>query len=1658
MEKKQRFSLRKYKSGTVSVLIGSVFLMATTTVAAEEQVSGDNNKPVPHMVQSDGQASSQEVQTLSEMSISLDLQTADAQSPAETAIAIKEDDKEADRLPAEAIVIDSSSDKSTGQAVASGQSKALPPVNMDIHDWVKTKGAWDKGFKGQGKVIAIIDTGIDASHQAMRITDLSLAKVKSKEEMARRQKTAGIHYGSWVNDKVIFAHNYVENNEKVKEVKFDFEESLEDFDITVDVQRLNTSKRYRPQAVEAPKETVIKIEDIPGVFEIDWPEIDDDSKYESHGMHVTGIATGNGIEPAAVGERFLGIAPEAQVMFMRVFASDLTGTGDSLFVKAIEDAVALGADVINLSLGSANGSHLNGNHPLMIAIEKARQAGVSVVVAAGNERAFGSDHDDPFVTNPDYGLVGSPSTGRPPTSVAAINNKWIFERLMTVEGLENRADLNNGKAIYSESVDFKDIKDSLGYDKPYQYIYVKDLTEDGYKAKNVEGKVVLIERDPKKSFDDMIAQAKKHGALGVLIFNNIPGQANRTMRLSSTGMVLPSAFISHEFGKAMSVLHGDGSGSLVFDSSLSKALSQKGNEMNHFSNWGLTSDGYLKPDITAPGGDIYSTYNDNHYGNQTGTSMASPQIAGASLLVKQYLQQLKPDLPQEQIADLVKNLLMSNAQVHINPITKTTTSPRQQGAGLLNIEAAVSSGLYVTGKDNYGSISLGNVTDTISFEVTVHNLSQETKSLRYETELLTDAIDSKEGRFTLSSRSLKTYQGDIVDIPANGQKTVTIQLDASAFAEELSKQMPNGYYLEGFVRFVDSKNKQHNQINIPFVGFKGAFENLAVVEESIYQLKAQGKKGFYFDESGPKDDIYVGKHFTGLVTLGAETNVSTATVSDNGLHTLGTFRNQEGKFILAKNSQGQPVLAISPNGDNNQDFAAFKGVFLRKYQGLKASVYLASDAAHKEPLWVSPKTFKGDKNFNSDIRFAKSTTLLETEFEGKSLTGAELPDGYYHYVVSYYPDVVGAKRQEMTFELILDRQKPVLGQATFDPATNRFKPSVLEDRGQSGVLRNSVFYLDTKDGKPYTITINDGYKYVSVADNKQFVPRQADGSFILPIDKVSLDDFYYMVEDFAGNRAIAKLGDHLPESLEQEVMTFNLTEGNYQTKKVYDDQLEMAVTDTGLVTNQAHLAVTHRNRPQSHLVKLNHELFISPNGDGNKDFVAFKGVPNKNYQDLQVTVFAKDDQKRSQPIWFSQLGANVSDSESTAWHGVTAGGAKVRSGEYQYVINYRDENGTAHEETHIVTVSYHKPILTQGRFHTVKDVEYFTPSKPQAISTSGIAREEVFYLISKNGRNFNVTEDKHTVIVSDNKVFLPKNEDGSYTIPKIEGVAAANFYYLVEDKAGNVSFTTLPNLREVGQDKGVLSLALDLPILEEKFPTRFTYLVRDADGKPIETLDYFNNSANSLILPFGHYTVELLTYDTNLLELQFDKVLPFTLTAENDFQHIDFKMTKLASGQVTVHFDNLLPAGSQVSLRAPQGHLIPLNQSLYVPRAYGKMVQAGTYELVVSLPKGYHIDGETKVLVQQNDVHELAVRLVPDSAHLAVSPAEKDMSALANIGSDYFALPTMADHVESRAKSAGVAQLPRTGDKTMVKWSAFGFLILTLSYLFSRKKDLSSTD
>ncbi len=58
--------------------------------------------------------------------------------------------------------------------------------------------------------------------------------------------------------------------------------------------------------------------------------------------------------------------------------------------------------------------------------------------------------------------------------------------------------------------------------------------------------------------------------------------------------------------------------------------------------------------------------------------------------------------------------------------------------------------------------------------------------------------------------------------------------------------MPNGYFLEGFVRFVDPAD-DGDVVSIPFMGFRGSFQNIPAVEKPIYNLVREGKSGFYYD-------------------------------------------------------------------------------------------------------------------------------------------------------------------------------------------------------------------------------------------------------------------------------------------------------------------------------------------------------------------------------------------------------------------------------------------------------------------------------------------------------------------------------------------------------------------------------------------------------------------------------------------------------------------------------------------------------------------------------------------------------------------------------------------------------------------------------------------
>ncbi|MGU7965436.1 S8 family serine peptidase [Streptococcus suis] len=1086
MKKKETFSLRKYKIGTVSVLLGAVFLFAgAPSVAADELTSLVETKveaTVPDAIVSESASESPVVEELVDTSVEAtptDVTTTDSEEETPGSEALEnitntkvETTQPAVETPAisEKKVEEEEKLSVADETTAIANQEEAKPQNVDSNTIITVPKVWDSGYKGEGTVVAIIDSGLDVDHDVLHISDLSTAKYKSEKEIEAAKEAAGITYGEWFNDKVVFGYNYVDVN------------------------------------------TVLKEED-----------------KRSHGMHVTSIATGNPTQPVA-GQLMYGVAPEAQVMFMRVFSDLKATTGAALYVKAIEDAVKLGADSINLSLGGANGSVVNMNENVTAAIEAARRAGVSVVIAAGNDGTFGSGHSNPSADYPDYGLVGAPSTARDAISVASYNNTTVGSKVINIIGLENNADLNYGKSSF-DNPEKSPVPFEIG--KEYEYVYAGIGQASDFDGLDLTGKLALIKRGT-ITFSEKIANATAAGAVGVVIFNSRPGEANVSMQLDDTAIAIPSVFIPLEFGEALAA----NSYKIAFNNETDIRPNPEAGLLSDFSSWGLSADGELKPDLAAPGGAIYAAINDNDYANMQGTSMASPHVAGAAVLVKQYLQATYPTKSPQEIEALVKHLLMSTAKAHVNKETTAYTSPRQQGAGIIDTAAAISTGLYLTGEDGYGSITLGNVEDTFSFTVTLHNITNEDKTLNYSTQLTTDTVQN--GLITLAPRLLAEIPGGKVTVKANSSTTVTINVDASSFAEELTGLMKNGYYLEGFVRFTDVADGG-DIVSIPYVGFRGEFQNLAVLEEPIYNLIADGKGGFYFEPvTAQPNTVDISHHYTGLVTGSTELIYSTDKRSDFAIKTLGTFKNEAGYFVLELDESGKPHLAISPNGDDNQDSLAFKGVFLRNYTDLVASVYAADDTERTNPLWESQPQ-SGDKNFYSgDPKNPKSSIIYPTEWNGTDSEGNALADGKYQYVLTYSSEVPGAAVQTMIFDVIIDRESPVITTATYDETNFTFNPRPAIEKGESGLYREQVFYLVADASGVTTIPSLLENGDVTVSDNKVFVAQNDDGSFTLPLDLADISKFYYTVEDYAGNISYEKVENLISIGNEKGLVTVNI--------------------------------------------------------------------------------------------------------------------------------------------------------------------------------------------------------------------------------------------------------------------------------------------------------------------------------------------------------------------------------------------------------------------------------------------------------------------------------------------------------------------------------------
>ena len=637
-------------------------------------------------------------------------------------------------------------------------------------DMANVSTVWNNyKYKGEGTVVSIIDTGIDPNHKDLRLSDDSKAKL-TKDKVNAFTKETG--YGRYFTDKVPYGHNYSDNNDNIT----------------------------------------------------------DDNPSEQHGMHVAGIVAANGTAANSVNS-VVGVAPEAQLLAMKAFSnSDSSASTDSTsIIGAIDDSAKLGADVLNMSLGSVSGQQ-NEDDPEVAAVERATKKGTAAVISAGNSGTSNSETEGvnkAYYGNPDMETLGSPGTARSATTVASAENTKATTDGVTITSADGKTTI-----VYPEATQLSEGTDRAFFnDKKFYVVKDKNGKLGTGAAKQyttaVKGKIAIVKRGD-LTFTDKQKYAQEAGAAGLIIVNNKPGDM--------TGMSLtagfPTAGLSASAGEELVKYVEAHPDEALKVSIVVQALNNSARQtdlMSDFTSYGPASNLAFKPDISAPGGHIWSTQNNNGYTNMSGTSMASPFIAGTQALVSQTMNDKNGAFyttyqkmsPEERTA-FIKTLEMNTASIqpdisHDNVIV----SPRRQGAGFINaqatIQALAKNPSTVVSSDGYPGVELKSFKNrNLKFQVKFTNRTNKPLTYKLEnngkdSDVYTSATDGSAVLYDkkIDGASIKA-SGDVV-VPANSTKELTLTLTLPANFNE-------NQYVEGFLTFNGSDS---SQLRLPYMGFFG---------------------------------------------------------------------------------------------------------------------------------------------------------------------------------------------------------------------------------------------------------------------------------------------------------------------------------------------------------------------------------------------------------------------------------------------------------------------------------------------------------------------------------------------------------------------------------------------------------------------------------------------------------------------------------------------------------------------------------------------------------------------------------------------------------------------------------------------------------------------
>ena len=630
----------------------------------------------------------------------------------------------------------------------------------------------DTGLTGEGKVIAVIDTELNIDHDMFKPLADDIKTKLSYEDVVDIINTKGLSHDidpekAFRSSKVPFAVNYA------------------------DEKNLYSVKRSR--------------------------------NIMYHGSHVSGIAAGNRAENN--GKPIHGTAPDSQLIFFKASSDeDNSSLNDDAIVAGVEDAVKLGADVINMSFGGRTRSQKL-QKIFDEVFDTALEAGVMIVASAGNSgTAFHTpDHAD-------VSTISSPASMESAFSVAA---GWAHMNYASMFALPD------GTKLY-----FTD-HSALSLEGKVDYVYCGKATEfdnNNYTDK-LKGKLVLLDyagydRKDMKNINDRISATQ---ADGIIYFDSMGEEV-----LVDPDDFLRICYLIEIDNKTAQKMIKAKNKRIDFD--VPGEIIGTETHLCDFTSSGIPGNFEIKPEI-AGYGILKSAGCDgtSSYSAMRGTSMSSPYVAGCAALASNWLDKNGIDVSGADRVQMIKNVMMNSATpLNIDDVYQ---SPRKQGAGMVNMTNLEKTKVIMTGSGGKACISQGEIDgNSFTFDVTMKNISDKTVMFTDAyAEFTTDKVDEN-GMIDYVPEALKVnavLPDDMLAIEAGDEKTFTItaEIDADNAAAK-DEVFTNGWFVDGYICL--SGSVQCCDISIPIVGYRGDWYGLPITEGEMNAENASKESNFMF--------------------------------------------------------------------------------------------------------------------------------------------------------------------------------------------------------------------------------------------------------------------------------------------------------------------------------------------------------------------------------------------------------------------------------------------------------------------------------------------------------------------------------------------------------------------------------------------------------------------------------------------------------------------------------------------------------------------------------------------------------------------------------------------------------------------------------------------